>query len=138
MSIILLLLEMFLKPEASPKPFFNGRLLGYILLFIASVIGMYFLFQGLIPVIGYLESGAIICAIVASAGFLFLFLSREKKKPKPIDKIVDTAKMHYNNAEGDLERFFKENAPNIILYAGLAGLTLYQIISLFKEKPKKD
>jgi|GEM_PF-2592563 len=137
MSILLLLLDIFLKPEA-PKFSLNGRLLGYALILMAGAIGLYFLFQGLVPVVGYIESGALVSVILAAVGYLFLLFSNEKKKAQPLDKFFKKSNEHFKDRGSDLERIFKENAPTIILYSCLAGLTIYQIITLVKVKPKKD
>ncbi len=135
MSILLHLLDMLLKPE-TPKPFLSARVLGFILLWIAAAIGMYFLFQGLVPVIGYLESGAVICVMLVLAGLLCLLLHTEKQEPKPLDKIVKSATSVYTEKQEAVENIFKEDAPNLILYSCLAGLTLYQIITSIKNKSK--
>ncbi len=137
MSILLLLIDLFLKPEA-PKTSFNERFLGYGLLLIATGVGLYFLFQALIPTIGYLESGAAVCLILAALGSFLLLHSRDKKTIKPVEQILDTAKSAYNSVDVDLESFLKKNTTSIILYSCLAGFTLYQIVNLMKSKSSKD
>lgn len=136
MSMILLLLDLFIKPQP-PKAPLNRRVLGCLLLLIAAGVGLFFLFHALVPVVGYLESGTIICGVLAFMGLGFLFFPKGKPKPGPIDELMETAKAAYKEADIDFEEMFKKHTPTILIASFVAGFALYQMTAVKKNTPAK-
>ena len=142
MMILNFLLNFLVRPQ-DRAPFMITGILGCFFLILAAGIGIFFLFQALVPIIGYLESGAALSALLAGVGFLLLFLSR-RKYGRPIDNVMGEAEEIFKKIDSefkklDLTKKLKENAPTILLCSFVAGLVLSQLkdvkkIAQFKDK----
>jgi len=142
MIILNFLTSFLLKPQERAS-FLIARIVGYFFLILALGFGIFFLFQALVPVIGHLESGAVLCVLLAGIGILFLFLSR-KKRHRPIDDIMGEAqcifkKVNLGVKNLEVDKILKENVPTILLCSFIAGLILSQVkdvrkLSLLKDK----
>jgi len=135
MSVIWLILDLLVKFK-KPKHLFIGRLIGYFLLIVAAIIGLYFLFQALVPVVGYLESGGIFCGIFLAGGLSFLYFSQEKKQSNPMEDLLISAQEMIQNADVNVDKI-KKNAPQILLVSCIVGLSLYQMKGLISDIKKK-
>lgn len=97
------------------------RILGYILLGVAVILGLYFLFEFLVPIIGYIQSGVLFTLFFAVIGLLLIFLSR-RKKSRPIDNVLEGAEEIIKGL--DIDTFITENNYKIILFSFVGGLVL--------------
>ena len=115
------LLDLFFRtPQANPTP----KVLGSFFLILGVVVGMFFLFQMLVPIIGYNESGAIVCVglIVLGGGLL---LGEKCKTQKPKEEAEHNPLDAFNSI--DIEKLLKENALPISLLSLIGGIILSQI-----------
>jgi len=102
----------------------GSKILGYCFLSIATLGGTFFLFQWLVPLLGYLESGAIICFILALTGGILLFMTRERKPP-PHEILSHQALSFLKDL--DVEKVLKEHALSLSLLSFGAGIALSQL-----------
>lgn len=123
MSAIFFIVDLLLKPREATR-FLFARILGSFLLLLGVVFGIYFIFQALVPIIGYLQTGALLCALFIGGGFLLIFLSRNRRT-RPIDDIVGEAQKAFENING--EELIKNNIHKILLFSLVAGLALSQL-----------
>lgn len=111
------------------KPSLLSKLLGCFFLMLGGGGGAYFLFQALIPHLGYLESGGLICGTMVLLGMCFLFIGKSKK-PSPAEEVSQKIS---NVIKGfDMEKVLKENAVTLSLFSLGVGLILSQV-----KDPKK-
>ena len=87
MFILETLVSFLLKPKVC-NAFSVKRICGYFFLALGGGIGFWFLFQSLIPLIGYLESGALMSALFLSIGGGLLLWGRRKKPKCPLMMIL--------------------------------------------------
>jgi len=124
------------KPQGRGR-YFMIQIAGYFLLFIGGCLGLFFLFQALIPLIGYIESGAVMSGLFLVGGLIVLILGRRKKSSRPIDTIFNEAQ---NMAKQiDLENILKNNVHKILLASFFGGLLVSQLkdgkaLSQMKDK----
>ncbi len=110
-------------------PYLGEKILGYLFLSLAIVGGLYFLFEGLIPYFGYLESGAIICGILAFLGGILLFIGRGKTSP-PHESLIHQMGSYLKQLE--IEKVVKNNSLALSLLSFGIGIVLSQV-----KDPKK-
>lgn len=123
MSLFLFIADLLLKPR-EVKRFLFGRILGCFLVLLGGGLGVYFIFQAIVPLIGYSESGALLCAFLIVVGLLLIFLNR-RKQIRPIDDITGRAHEIFENMNtGNL---LKNNIHKILLFSFVAGLLLSQL-----------
>jgi len=128
MAWLMFILNLLSKPHESAS-FLASKFVGIFLLLLAGGCGLFFLFQGLAPRIGYLESGAVITALLAIGGCLLLFLC-PKKKTHPLDEGIRHAQDMFNHL--DLEHLLKNNSGKMLLFSFGIGLMLSQIKDIKK------
>lgn len=125
-ALMSLMIDLFLKPQKENKKE-GGRMVGLILILMGVGSGIFFLFEALVPLIGYLESGTAISFLLIFTGSLLLFLNRKKVRSSPevpLPHIQDIFK------DIDLEGAFKNNAIKMTLLALGAGVVLSQLINI--------
>lgn len=114
-------LDLFFR---TPQTNFTPKVLGSLFLILGVGVGMFFLFQMLVPIIGYNESGAII-----SVGLIFLGLSlllgEKFKTQKSKEEIEHDPLSAFNKI--DIEKLFKDNALPISLLSLIGGIILSQV-----------
>jgi hypothetical protein len=101
-----------------------NKVLGYCFLSVGVLGGSYFLFQSLIPLLGYTESGAAICTILAFIGGVLLFMTRKKKSSSPEGLSQQTLSTLKNL---DVEKILKEHALSLPLISFGVGIILSQL-----------
>ncbi len=136
MFILQTIVTYLLKPQGRSY-YFITQILGYLLLCVGGIIGLYFLFQALIPVIGYIGSGTAMSVLLMGAGVIVLIMGKRKKYSRPIDTIFGEAQSMTKKI--DLENILKNNAHQILLFSFLGGLILSQVkegkkLSFLKDK----
>ncbi len=116
------ILDYFLhSPESRPS--IITKALGCFFLMLGVTGGAFFLFQALIPVVGYGESGAIICGTLVIIGMCFLMIGGRKKLSLQ-EEVAQKALTFFKGF--DVEKTLKNNAlPLSVLSLGL-GLVLSQ------------
>ena len=122
------ILDLLLKTQES-RPALVTKMVGCFFLMLSGLVGTYFLFQVLTPWVGYLESGGIVCGVLAVLGFCFLFIEKKKKpsfQEEASHKVLDYLKGF------DIEKVLKDNAVPLSLISLGAGFILSQI-----KDPKK-
>lgn len=102
----------------------GGRIVGYVFLSIAILGGTFFLFQGIVPLLGYLESGAIVCSLLGGIGGFLLFMTR-KKKPLQQEDLSHQALSFFKDLH--IEKMLKDNAAPIALLSLGVGFALSQL-----------
>jgi len=102
----------------------GGRIVGYVFLSIAILGGTFFLFQGIVPLLGYLESGAIVCSLLGVVGGLLIFMTR-KKKPLQQEDLSHQALSFFKDLH--IEKMLKDNAVPIALLSLGVGFALSQL-----------
>ena len=95
---------------------------------------MFFLFQLLTPLVGYFESGAIVCAIVASMGLILLYCGQEQKQRLPMEGLFNQAQEVLKKTEVSLDEMVTNNTSKILLGAFITGVTLSQMKNLGTRK----
>lgn len=91
--------------------------------------GIFFLFQALIPFIGYLESGMIVSAVAVLIG-LVLFLISPKKRESPPEEMAEKALRCFKGLE--IEKVVKNNALTLSLLSLGVGIGLSQLKNIKK------
>lgn len=135
MAILELIVSYFLKPQGGICIAMT-RIAGYLFLLCGGGFGLYFLFQALIPLIGFVASGACISALLMAVGGTFLFYARKKKPSRPLDNVFEGAQDLIKNV--DIEEILKNNIHKVILFSFLGGLALSQIKNVKKLGCLKD
>ena len=113
-----------LLASRSPNTSLGGRIVGYVFLSIAILGGTFFLFQGIVPLLGYLESGAIVCSLLGVIGGLLIFMTR-KKKPLQQEDLSHQALSFFKDLH--IEKMLKDNAVSIALLSLGVGFALSQL-----------
>ena len=111
MIFIMKLLQEFLFKREAPKCFLLMRYLGTGLLVSAGGGVLFFLFKLLTPKVGYFESGAIICTIMMSVGFILLYCSRESTQHPPVETVFRKTQEIFKEMEGSLGERSTGQAP---------------------------
>lgn len=101
------------------------RSLGGVLLALGLGLGAYFLFQLLIPVIGYVESGLAISGTFLIIGICLLY-SKSRKKINPASDILLQAKNTIESINIPLQ--LEKNAGKLVVGAICAGFLLSQLV----------
>lgn len=116
------ILDYFLySPESRPS--LITKALGCFFLMLGVTGGAFFLFEALIPVVGYGESGAIISGALVIISVCFLMIGG-RKKPSLQEEAAQKALTFFKDF--DMEKTLKNNAlPLSLLSLGL-GLVLSQ------------
>ncbi|OJW49149.1 MAG: hypothetical protein BGO67_11355 [Alphaproteobacteria bacterium 41-28] len=114
------LISFLLKPKES-MALVVLRMLGYLFLGVAIIIGLYFLFEFLVPILGYIQSGVIFVLFFAGLGCLLIFISR-RKQSRPIDDVIEKAEQIIKDI--DVDAFIAKNSYKIILFSFVSGLVL--------------
>ena len=126
MQALFFLLDCFVKHNNHPS-FSLLRLGGCLLLAIAAGLGLYFLFKLLIPIIGYIESGATITGILAIIGIIMFTSSHKTKPTDPLKEIISNAEATFLSLEGEAKSFIKANPLKAMLIALAGGVVLSQL-----------
>lgn len=117
------ILELLLKSQES-KPALVTKMVGCFFLMLSGLVGLYLLFQALTPWVGYLESGGIVCGIMAILGSCCLFI--EKKKTRSLQEEASNKILTFVK-DFDIEKTLKDNALTLSLFSLGVGLILSQI-----------
>jgi hypothetical protein len=118
-----LLLDCFLNPApVSPRKILKA--LGVVVMVIGLGIGIFFLFEALIPLIGYVESGITVSILLMLIGS-FLFFINKKDDPSPHAEIVQHSHKILKNM--NIEELINNSPLKIIAFAFGAGVILSQI-----------
>ncbi|MBY0293260.1 MAG: hypothetical protein K2W92_08255 [Alphaproteobacteria bacterium] len=121
-TLINLILDHFLRSQNIEK-IEMWRILSFVLLMAGGGSGLFFLFEALIPIMGYVESGISISVLLLLVGGLLLFLNRQKtfasSKPS-LSQIQDVFK------NLNLESELQNNAGKIMLLSFGIGIALSQ------------
>jgi hypothetical protein len=125
----------FLFKHQESTSYFVIRILGYSFTLVGGVIGIFFLFQSLVPLIGYLEAGALFSFLFIGGGLLMIFLSHQKQT-RPIDQIMGEAHEIYKQI--NIEKVLKKNALQILMFSFVAGIILAQFKGQKKILSFKD
>jgi len=112
---------LFNSRESSPA--LVSKILGCFFLMLAGLIGMFFLFQALVPLVGYLESGIITCGVLGVLGTGFLLMG-QKKKASPQEELAEKALNFFKDF--NLEKLLKNNAIAVSLLSFGIGIVLSQ------------
>jgi hypothetical protein len=123
MSWMLAAINFLLKTQEPPR-FWIICVLGYVFILIGGGLGLFFLFQFLVPLIGYLESGAILSLLLMGGGLLILLLNH-KKPSRPIDNILGEAQEVFKQI--NIQKILQENGPKIIIFSFISGILLSQL-----------
>ena len=110
---------LFNSRESSPV--LVSKILGCFFLMLAGLIGMFFLFQALVPLVGYLESGIIMCGVLGVLGTGFLLMG-QKKKASPQEELAEKALNFFKDF--NLEKLLKNNAIAVSLLSFGIGIVL--------------
>lgn len=116
------ILDLLLKSRES-RPVLVSKILGCFFLILAGLIGVFFLFQALIPIVGYLESGILTCGFLGVLGTGFLFMS-PKKKASPHEELAEKSLKFFKDF--NLEKVLKNNALAVSLLSFGIGILLSQ------------
>jgi hypothetical protein len=135
MQILETLVSVLLKPVKS-SPFSIMNIGGCFFLALGGGIGFWFLFQSLIPLIGYLQSGAVMTALFLGIGGGLLLWNRRKKPELPIVTILGEAQELYKCM--NMEKVLKKNSHIVLLAAFMGGIVLSQVREGKKLAPLKD
>ena len=126
-TLINLILDQFLRSQ-NPEKIVMCRILSFVLLIGGGGLGLFFLFEALVPVMGYVESGASVSALLLLAGGLLFFLKRKKNitSTPSLPQIQDL----FSNI--NIESELKNNAVKIALFSFGIGLALTQLPKIKK------
>lgn len=109
---------------------------GCFFLALGGGIGFWFLFQSLIPLIGYLQSGAVMTALFLGIGGGLLLWNRRKKPECPIVTILGEAQELYKCM--NMEKVLKKNSHTVLLAAFVGGIIVSQMRDGKKLSHLKD
>lgn len=113
-----------LLPSHESRSALVSKVLGCFFVMLATGMGVFFLFQALVPQVGYLESGAIVCMILAVLGAGFLFIGG-KRAPSPQEEVAQRALGFFKDL--DIEKVLKNNALLLSLLSLGGGIILSQL-----------
>ena len=132
MPMLLEVLMRSVSTKSSSVRYSAYRIVGCSLLVVAAGMGLYFLYEILIPSIGYLESGAVISGILAITGIVFIALSMsEKLNPKSshnaLEEMLSNAGSSIKSIESEVKESITEKPLRFVLISLIAGLVVSQI-----------
>ncbi len=119
----MMILDLLLHSQQE-RPFLVSKILGVFFLMLGGVTGIFFLFQALNPLLGYLESGIIVCALLTVFGGGLLFIG-PRKKVSPQEEMTEKAVSFFKDLK--VEKMLQDNALIISLLALGGGLILSQL-----------
>ncbi|MBY0500524.1 MAG: hypothetical protein K2P93_00795 [Alphaproteobacteria bacterium] len=129
-----LLLDCFLNPTpVSPRKIL--KVLGGVVMVIGLGIGIFFLFEALIPLIGYVESGITISILLMLIGS-FLFFINKKHEPSPRTDIVQHSHKILKNM--NVAELITNSPLKIIAFAFGVGVILSQVKNIKDIKEVLD
>lgn len=129
-----LLLDCFLNPApVSPRKIL--KVLGGVVMVIGLGIGIFFLFEALIPLIGYVESGITVSILLMLIGS-FLFFINKKHEPSPHADIVQHSHKILKNM--NVEELINNSPLKIIAFAFGVGVILSQVKNIKDIKEVLD
>lgn len=131
MTLLTYFLDLFLKEKQMNSSRIIVRAAGCLLLLIGIGMGFFFVFQYMVPIWGYLESGAFLCIASLLGGILLLLISRPKQRDNPVSKLVDTTTDSLKNLH--IEEMMTPHMSKIIPFALLGGFLLSQLSHLQKR-----
>lgn len=113
-----------LQQRRASKPLWV-YLLGIFFLALGGVFGCYFLFQYLVPLIGYIETGMLFSGffIICGAGF---FIVKPKKKADQAAQIIANAKTAIDKI--DVSDIIQKHSGKIMIGAVVIGAILSQFL----------
>jgi len=135
MLILEILASILLKPKVCS--FFSiKRIGGCFFLSLGGGIGFWFLFQSLVPLIGYLQSGTLMSVLFLGIGGGLLLWNRKKK---PESSIVEILGGVPDLCKGmDMEKMMKNNIYKILLVFFVGGILVSQMRNGKKLSHLKD
>lgn len=125
MRSLMFILDLLLNARES-RSVLVSKILGCFFLMLAGSVGVFFLFQVLVPIVGYLESGIIACGLLGVLGTGFLLVGK-KTKASPQEELAEKVLNFFKGF--DLETFLKNNAFAVSLLSFGVGI----ILSRFKN-----
>jgi hypothetical protein len=132
MTLLTYFLDLFLKEKQMNSSRIIVSAAGCLLLLIGIGMGFFFVFQYMVPIWGYLESGAFLCIASLLGGILLLLISRPKQQDNPASKLVDTTTDSLKNLH--IEEMMTPHLSKIIPFVLLGGFLLSQLSHLQKKK----
>jgi len=132
MTLLTYFLDLFLKEKQMNSSRIIVSAAGSLLLLIGIGMGFFFVFQYMVPIWGYLESGAFLCIASLLGGILLLLISRPKQQDNPVRKLVDTTTDSLKNLH--IEEMMTPRLSKIIPFVLLGGFLLSQLSHLQKKK----
>jgi hypothetical protein len=121
MTLLTYFLDLFLKEKQMNSSRIIVSAAGCLLLLIGIGMGFFFVFQYMVPIWGYLESGAFLCIASLLGGILLLLISRPKQQDNPVSKLVDTTTDSLKNLHIEemtlLHGLCRPNMPAINAYS---------------------
>jgi hypothetical protein len=132
MTLLTYFLDLFLKEKQMNSSRIIVSAAGCLLLLIGIGMGFFFVFQYMVPIWGYLESGAFLCIASLLGGILLLLISRPKQQDNPVSKLVDTTTDSLKNLH--IEEMMTPRLSKIIPFVLLGGFLLSQLSHLQKKK----
>jgi cytochrome c biogenesis protein CcdA len=123
-----ILYDLFLKPQKESQEVY-WRILGLTFLMVGIGLGSFFLFETLVPLIGYVESGASISVLLILMGSSLLLLNRKKQLVPQVPSLPPIQDVFKGI---DMENELKNHAGKIMLLAFGIGFTLSQLTNVKK------
>ncbi|MBY0292846.1 MAG: hypothetical protein K2W92_06125 [Alphaproteobacteria bacterium] len=127
-KLLIIFLNLFLKPQNLISSGIQ-KLFASMLIISGGGIGLFFLFEALVPFIGYIESGASVSALLIIGGSLLLYLNK-KKKARPQEDILRNAQDIVKCI--DIDAAIKSNVIKILLISLGTGIILSQLKNIKK------
>ena len=126
MAFLPLLIEFFFRGNTPQPSNFILKAVGYFLVTIGCVIGLYLAFVFLGFNLGSLESTLIFSIIlVVGGGVCILIAKRRRKVSHPATDLIDVTKDFLKST--DLKNLLRDQAPKIVSMALMLGFALSQI-----------
>lgn len=124
------LLLTFLRHAITSPPqksrFIFLKWVGALLMISGSILGAYFLFKRLGPILGEIEAGLVMSGILIVIGFASVFFFHQKNTQSPLhtwgDNLKEMAKDY------PIEEFVKKNKKSIPILALIGGILFYFLI----------
>lgn len=107
------------------------KITGSLLIIIGGVIGSYSLFNYMVPIIGFNESGIAIFFILTCIGIVLLSISGKKKNPEPGQEVLKL--LHNFQDQINLPGFLKENGKKVLVFSVIGGILLSQLMKAAKR-----
>lgn len=125
-----ILINYVLKPKKNIANL-GARIVGYVFLGIAVILGLYFLFEFLVPILGYIQCGVLFTVFFAIIGMLMIFIGR-RKQSRPVDDVMEKAQEIIKSLDADIQK----NGYKILIFSFVTGLVLSQLRSCPKGSLK--